>query len=200
MACLRIPVFYSSDLFACGTVTGELTADEAAVKEEEHSSLANKFWSMFGGGAAEENDEEGGETSATQGDADKIIEHALKWEDMAIVQRDDHRAYPSCTKRLVVVLNHKEGFANLQLLQLRYVASLMKRDSFVAGARVLEAGDEPLMVWCAWGRFKVLQAVSSRGSHGIFPSGRLGGDRASSRGHSVPVVRTALPRVGSSWR
>ncbi|KYF48691.1 cyclic nucleotide-binding domain-containing protein, partial [Toxoplasma gondii ARI] len=140
----------------CSYMAGELTAEEAAAKEEELASLGTRLWNFFGGSASD--DESASASSPTsQGDEQKIQE-ALKWEDMAIVQRDDHRTYPTCTKRLVDVLEKKEGFMNLQLLQLRYVASTMRRECLAKGVRVMEAGDEACMVFCAWGEFKILQA------------------------------------------
>ncbi|CBZ55715.1 GI16562, related [Neospora caninum Liverpool] len=150
----------------CSYMAGELTAEEAAAKEEEHASFGTRLWNFFGGSGSDDENEKSANNLTTQGDEEKIKE-ALKWEDMAIVQRDDHRAYPTCTKRLVEVLVKKEGFMYLQLLQLRYVASTMRRECLTKGVRVMEAGDEACMVFCAWGEFKIVQA-------GLFGESEIG--------------------------
>ncbi|PFH37518.1 cyclic nucleotide-binding domain-containing protein [Besnoitia besnoiti] len=179
----------------CGYMTGELTVDEAAAKEEEHSSIGSRFLNFFGGGDSDDEAEKS-KNSTTQGDEEKIKE-ALKWEDMAIVQRDDHRAYPSCTKRMVDGLENQEGFSYLQLLQLRYVASLMKRECMTQGTRVVEAGDEACMVWCAWGGFKIVQA----GFFGESETGTVGPDEffgLSELVNDTPISASLVTEVDNS--
>lgn len=103
-----------------------------------------------------------------------VVEQTLPYEDPAVVQRDDHRAFSSETSLLLESIKQEPTLQFLNPQQQRYVASLMRRDVFPASTCIVEEGAEPALMWCSSGEFEVSQAASpyTRISHPLV-SGHL---------------------------
>lgn len=139
-----------------GCCAGELTPEEAAAKENSIRSLGNRLWAFFGGRAGAEDSADAVEGS-TSGDA---VEETIPYEDPAVVQRDDHRAFPSETQLLLESIKRQSVLQVLSPQQQKYVASLMRRDVVPVSTSVAEEGADPTLMWCSSGEFEVTQAVS----------------------------------------
>ncbi|KAL8429108.1 hypothetical protein Efla_003161 [Eimeria flavescens] len=133
--------------------SSELTTEEAAAKEASLRSLGNRIWAFFGGNTGAEDTVGGGEAPAS-GDA---VEETIPFEDPAVVQRDDHRAFPNETQLLLESLRQQPLLQALSPQQQKYVASLMRRE-VVAATSVAQEGAEPALLWCSSGEFEVTQA------------------------------------------
>lgn len=130
----------------------ELSTEEAATKEASLRSWGNRIWAFFGG-------ETGAERTQADGDAKMdVVEQTLPFEDPAVVQRDDHRAFSSETSLLLESIKQEHTLQLLSPQQQRYVASLMRRDIFPASTCIVEEGAEPVLMWCSAGEFEVSQA------------------------------------------
>ncbi|KAL8453899.1 hypothetical protein Emed_000610 [Eimeria media] len=135
---------------------GELTPEEAEAKEASIRSLGNRIWAFFGGKTAAEEALSGSERP-TSSDA---VEETIQFEDPAVVQRDDHRAFPNETQLLLESIKQNSQLQVLSPQQQKYVASLMRREVVAASTPVAEEGAEPALMWCSSGEFDVTQAVS----------------------------------------
>lgn len=142
-------------LLGCCWCSGELTSEEAAAKEAATRSLGNRIWAFFGGGTGAEGTGVGGE-EPTSGDA---VEETIPFEDPAVVQRDDHRAFPNETLLLLESIKQQALLQVLSPQQQKYVASLMHREVVGPAASVAAEGAEPALMWCSSGEFEVTQGV-----------------------------------------
>ncbi|CDJ50796.1 CAMP-dependent protein kinase regulatory subunit, putative [Eimeria brunetti] len=131
---------------------GELSTEEAAAKEASARSWGNRIWALFGGETAAKRTTAGGDNLMD------VVKQTLPFEDPAVVQRDDHRAFPSETSLLLESIKQEPTLQYLSPQQQRYVASLMRRDIFPASTVIVEEGAEPALMWCSSGEFDVSQA------------------------------------------
>ncbi|CDJ36672.1 CAMP-dependent protein kinase regulatory subunit, putative [Eimeria mitis] len=134
------------------TTIGELSTEEASAKEASVRSWGNRIWAFFGREAEAER------ANAGEDNPMDVVERTLPFEDPAVVQRDDHRAFPSETSLLLESIKQEPTLQFLSPQQQRYVASLMRRDIFPASTAVVEEGAEPSLMWCSSGEFEVSQA------------------------------------------
>ncbi|KAL8272870.1 hypothetical protein Esti_003179 [Eimeria stiedai] len=134
-------------------ISSELTMEEAEAKEASIRSIGNRIWAFFGGRTGAE-DALSGSERPTSSDA---VEETIQFEDPAVVQRDDHRAFPNETQLLLESIKHNSQLQVLSPQQQRYVASLMRREVVAATTSVAE-GAEPALMWCSSGEFEVTQA------------------------------------------
>ena len=139
-----------------GCCAGELTAEEAAAKEVESRSLGNRIWAFFGAGTEADGSAAGSEDQ-TSSDA---VEETIPFEDPAVVQRDDHRAFPAETQLLLESIKQESLLQVLNPQQQKYLASVMRRDVLPASTTIAEQGSDPVLMWCSSGEFDVTQAVS----------------------------------------
>ncbi|OEH80349.1 CAMP-dependent protein kinase regulatory [Cyclospora cayetanensis] len=135
--------------------SSELTPEEAAAKESEARSLGNRIWAFFGGGAGVEAAASGSD-APTEGEA---VEETIPFEDPAVVQRDDHRAFPNETQLLLESIKKEPPLEVLSPQQQKYVATLMRREVVPANTSVAEEGGDPALMWCSSGEFDVTQAA-----------------------------------------
>ncbi|CDI73672.1 CAMP-dependent protein kinase regulatory subunit, putative [Eimeria praecox] len=130
----------------------ELSTEEAAAKEASARSWGNRIWAFFGGETGTDRTNAGGDSKMD------VVEQTLPFEDPAVVQRDDHRAFSSETSLLLESIKKEPTLQFLNPQQQRYVASLMRRDVFAPSTCIAEEGADASLMWCSSGEFEVSQA------------------------------------------
>ncbi|KAL8445958.1 hypothetical protein Emag_004923 [Eimeria magna] len=121
----------------------ELTTEEAEAKEASIRSIGNRIWAFFGGTTGAE-DAPSGSGGPTSSDA---VEETIQFEDPAVVQRDDHRAFPNETQLLLESIKQNPQLQVLSPQQQKYLASLMRREVVAASTTVAEEGAEAALMW-----------------------------------------------------
>ncbi|KAL8432544.1 hypothetical protein ACSSS7_004541 [Eimeria intestinalis] len=115
--------------------SSELTTEEAEAKEASIRSLGNRIWAFFGGSTAAE----GALTGSERPTSSDAVKETIQFEDPAVVQRDDHRAFPNETQLLLESIKQNsqlQGFFGVSVVRTMKVGDFFGVEELIAGEKL----------------------------------------------------------------
>lgn len=135
--------------------------DEAIAYETERTSFVGQVFGFFGVARQPSLSLEDHEVEDVKmNEEDKCFELTDKFEEPVVLQRDDHRYYRNECVEILDWLHNREAWSLLNYEQLRYVQSVMRRETSHPQTRPMVEGDTQAAMICFYsGEANLLQAV-----------------------------------------